>query len=301
MVSPAVQQPPPGAPGTTVERCDIPPPRARCVLPAASEAARAGPRRWDRRDRRRRRAGRARSPGHARRAGGRSWAAGCARGRSTTCDGDATPVTMSRGFHAFFRQYYNLRALLRRVDPALESLTAVPDYPLVARRRAPGLVRQGARGRRRSTWPPSWPRARASAPPTSPRSTRVGRGNCSTWTSRRRSPHHDGESASAFLDRLRFPDGARHLALEVFARSFFARPGRLLRRGAGRHVPQLLPRVVGGLAVRRPGRRLRHRVLGAARRLPASGSGSRYGPQKRLERWIWTTTRVSVQTGTGDG
>ena len=35
---------------------------------------------------------------------------------------------------------------------------------------------------------------------------------------------HDGESASAFLDRLGFPDGARHLALEVFARSFFARP-----------------------------------------------------------------------------
>ena len=24
---------------------------------------------------------------------------------------------MSRGFHAFFRQYYNLRALLRRADP----------------------------------------------------------------------------------------------------------------------------------------------------------------------------------------
>ena len=35
---------------------------------------------------------------------------------------------------------------------------------------------------------------------------------------------HDGESASAFLDRLGFLDGARHLALEVFARSFFARP-----------------------------------------------------------------------------
>ena len=29
---------------------------------------------------------------------------------------------MSRGFHAFFRQYYNLRALLRRTDPALDRL-----------------------------------------------------------------------------------------------------------------------------------------------------------------------------------
>jgi hypothetical protein len=29
-------------------------------------------------------------------------------------------VTMSRGFHAFFRQYYNLRAVLRRIDPDLQ-------------------------------------------------------------------------------------------------------------------------------------------------------------------------------------
>ena len=35
---------------------------------------------------------------------------------------------------------------------------------------------------------------------------------------------YDGESAEAFLDRLRFPPAARHLALEVFARSFFAHP-----------------------------------------------------------------------------
>src|SRR5215216_2371715 len=41
-------------------------------------------------------------------------------------------VTMSRGFHAFFRQYYNLRALLRRVDPDLHSLVPVPDYPLIS-------------------------------------------------------------------------------------------------------------------------------------------------------------------------
>ena len=33
---------------------------------------------------------------------------------------------------------------------------------------------------------------------------------------------YDGVSAAAYLDRLRFPDQARHLALEVFARSFFA-------------------------------------------------------------------------------
>jgi isorenieratene synthase len=44
---------------------------------------------------------------------------------------DGTRVGMSRGFHAFFRQYYNLRTLLRRTDPELDRLIAVPDYPLI--------------------------------------------------------------------------------------------------------------------------------------------------------------------------
>ncbi|MCB0944798.1 MAG: NAD(P)-binding protein, partial [Mycobacterium sp.] len=42
-----------------------------------------------------------------------------------------TEVANNRGFHAFFRQYYNLRALLRRSDPGLDRLRAVEDYPLV--------------------------------------------------------------------------------------------------------------------------------------------------------------------------
>ena len=44
---------------------------------------------------------------------------------------DGSTVGMNRGFHAFFRQYYNLRALLRRVDPDLSMLTPVEDYPLI--------------------------------------------------------------------------------------------------------------------------------------------------------------------------
>lgn len=43
---------------------------------------------------------------------------------------DGSQATMSRGFHAFFRQYYNLRALLRRTDPGLNGLTGLADYPL---------------------------------------------------------------------------------------------------------------------------------------------------------------------------
>src|SRR6185312_10492664 len=44
---------------------------------------------------------------------------------------DGTGVAMNRGFHAFFRQYYNLRKLLARVDPQLSMLTPVDDYPLI--------------------------------------------------------------------------------------------------------------------------------------------------------------------------
>ncbi len=44
---------------------------------------------------------------------------------------DGEPFEMERGFHAFFRQYYNLRALLRRVDPHLERLKKLEDYPIL--------------------------------------------------------------------------------------------------------------------------------------------------------------------------
>ena len=44
---------------------------------------------------------------------------------------DGADLPMNRGFHAFFRQYYNLRDLLRRIDSGLGMLTAVEDYPLV--------------------------------------------------------------------------------------------------------------------------------------------------------------------------
>lgn len=44
---------------------------------------------------------------------------------------DGTDLAMNRGFHAFFRQYYNLRALLARLDPRLRMLVPVNDYPLI--------------------------------------------------------------------------------------------------------------------------------------------------------------------------
>ncbi|GAB3712202.1 FAD-dependent oxidoreductase [Mariniluteicoccus flavus] len=131
--------------------------------------------------------------------------------------------TMSRGFHAFFRQYYTLRALLRRADPELSRLRPVDDYPL---RLADGPTDSFAPLPRTPPWSildfvrrsPTFP-IRGLAQVHIPSALELVRVRFpETFTA------HDGESAEAFLDRLRFPAGARHLALEVFARSFFAHP-----------------------------------------------------------------------------
>jgi isorenieratene synthase len=135
-------------------------------------------------------------------------------------------VGMNRGFHAFFRQYYNLRALLRRVDPQLSMLTPVDDYPLID-----GAGRRdNFRGLPRT---PPWNAlafalrsptfrlrdlaridARAAAPLAA----------VSLPDIYRRLDHIDAET---FLKSLNFPEAARHLAFEVFSRSFFASPTRL--------------------------------------------------------------------------
>ena len=38
---------------------------------------------------------------------------------------------MERGFHAFFRQYYNIRAVAEAVDPGLGFLKPTTDYPIL--------------------------------------------------------------------------------------------------------------------------------------------------------------------------
>ncbi len=133
------------------------------------------------------------------------------------------PTTMSRGFHAFFRQYYNLRALLRRADPDLHRLIPIDDYPLVS---ADGFRDSFARTPRRP------PLNLASFVLHSDTFTLADLRRIDTDAAAelldvefpRSFAAHDGESADAFLRRLNFPSAARHLALEVFARSFFARP-----------------------------------------------------------------------------
>ncbi len=145
------------------------------------------------------------------------------RVRAWPIDVGGHPTTMSRGFHAFFRQYYNLRALLRRADPSLERLAPVADYPLVL---AGGHADSFARIPRT---PPLNLAAFVATSPSFPlrELSRVDVASALELLDvefPRTFADYDGESAAAFLDRLRFPDAARHLALEVFARSFFAHP-----------------------------------------------------------------------------
>ena len=148
------------------------------------------------------------------------------RGWSTTL-ADGSAVTMSRGFHAFFRQYYNLRALLRRADPLGRALVPMADYPLV-----------DADGHRDTfhnlpRTPPWNALAFALLSPT------FGWRDLVT----RLDPvaalalvdvsvpdvyyRLDNQDAMTFLERVRFPDAARHLAFSVFSRSFFADPREL--------------------------------------------------------------------------
>ncbi|MFI2780498.1 FAD-dependent oxidoreductase [Streptomyces sp. ALB3] len=139
---------------------------------------------------------------------------------------DGSEATMSRGFHAFFRQYYNLRGLLRRADPGLASLTPLPDYPLLHR---DGTADSFAQVPRTPPW---------SALGFVALSPTFGWRDLAAMNPRAALPlldvrvpevyeRFDGVSAEAFLHRINFPEAAHHLAFEVFSRSFFADPREL--------------------------------------------------------------------------
>ena len=139
---------------------------------------------------------------------------------------DGTVTTNNRGFHAFFRQYYNLRALLQRSDPGLQRLRAVEDYPLID-----GEGRRDTfRGLPQS--PPWNALVFALRSPTFRfrdliRINATAAAPLATVTVPGIYEQLDNRNADTFLTDINFPVAARHLAFEVFARSFFARPDRL--------------------------------------------------------------------------
>ncbi|MDK1474597.1 FAD-dependent oxidoreductase [Streptomyces sp. 549] len=140
--------------------------------------------------------------------------------------GDGSTPTMSRGFHAFFRQYYNLRGLLRRVDGGLGMLRGMPDYPLVHRDGLRDSFRHVPRT-------PPWNAVAFTALSRSfrPRDLLQMSPRSALPLFDVRVPdvyeQLDGVSAMDYLDSIRFPASARHLAFEVFSRSFFADPREL--------------------------------------------------------------------------
>jgi len=140
--------------------------------------------------------------------------------------GDGSPSAMNRGFHAFFRQYYNLRTLLRRADPHLSALTPVDDYPLI------DAIGRSDTFRGLPRTPPLNALAFALRSPTFRLRDLVrldAKAAAPLATVSVPHTYHelDDIDAGTFLRDINFPDAARHLAFEVFARSFFARPEKL--------------------------------------------------------------------------
>ena len=126
---------------------------------------------------------------------------------------------MERGFHAFFRQYYNLRALMRRVDPELSCLEPQEDYPILgpagAAETFSGLSTLAPLNVAQLVW---------RTPTLGVRDLmKVGVRNACAMLAY--GPHTyakwDDVSAAEYLDSLRFPEDARTMLFEVFSHSFF--------------------------------------------------------------------------------
>jgi isorenieratene synthase len=133
---------------------------------------------------------------------------------------DGTRFEMERGFHGFFRQYYNLRRLLRRVDPELSALVPLRDYPLLGPngetesfedlpRRAPQNIIELVRRSHHLRW--------ADLRRVSPRRALA----MLTYDEVATYARFDAMTAREYLDSLRFPPAARRMLFDVFSHSFF--------------------------------------------------------------------------------
>lgn len=129
-------------------------------------------------------------------------------------------VQMERGFHAFFRQYYNLRALLARLDPTLSMLAPLPDYPILG----PSGMLQSFRGLPKRT-PFQVMKLTWQTPYLSLRDLLKVDGLAALEMLRfepeRTYERFDAMSAETYLRSLRFPDTARRMLFDVFSHSFF--------------------------------------------------------------------------------
>ncbi len=132
----------------------------------------------------------------------------------------ASTIEMERGFHAFFRQYYNLRRFLRRIDPELRMLRPCDDYPLFG----PNGASESFSGLPRR--PPFNLLALIKRTPTiGLRDLKQIDGDSAAemlaFETDDCYARFDSMSAAEYLDRVRFPPQARLMLFEVFAHSFF--------------------------------------------------------------------------------
>jgi isorenieratene synthase len=127
---------------------------------------------------------------------------------------------MERGFHAFFRQYYNLQALLRRIDPELSFLEPLEDYPILG----PDGQVESFSGLPNT--PPWNVVALTRRTPTLGLRDLMGVNGLAALAMLRYERHwtydrYDDQTAEEYLDSLRFPPDARRMLFDVFAHSFF--------------------------------------------------------------------------------
>ena len=136
---------------------------------------------------------------------------------------DGSEVVVEHGYHGFFRQYYTLRDILRRLDPDLGFLRDVGGYPIASR---PSV---------------GWEPEDFTALPRTPllnlvalvlRSPSFKLGELRHvnadealamlhYDPVRTYAEHDHRSAAELLDSLGFSDRGRAMLFEVFAHSFF--------------------------------------------------------------------------------
>ena len=132
---------------------------------------------------------------------------------------DGTTFDMERGFHAFFRQYYNLRQLLRRIDPELGFLKPTTDYPILTptgNESFAGLTHAPLFNVAKLTWRTETLGIRDLMKVNVPAAMAMLR-----FDRPQTYAEFDARTAGAYLDSLNFPPLARQRLLHVFAHSCF--------------------------------------------------------------------------------
>lgn len=135
---------------------------------------------------------------------------------------DGTSVTVEHGYHGFFRQYYTLRSILRRIDPELGFLRDVGGYPIESRdpQWAPedftDLPRLPLANLAALVWRSPSFRLRDLRRVDAREALEMLRHDPVATYAR-----HDHRSTAELLDALGFSERGRAMLFEVFAHSFF--------------------------------------------------------------------------------